>query len=72
MALFYKTQVILWKLCNIHITIVLILSGCISLLQPLNTAVNKLFKGWLHKATKEYLNSLLESKGDVMKWTVLD
>jgi len=45
-------------------------SGCTSLLQLINTAVNKPFKDWLYKATKEYLNSL--SKGEITKWTVSD
>ena len=69
-ALFYKTQAILQKLCNSYITTALIPSGCTSLLQPLNTAVNKPFKGWLREATKEYLKGLF--KGDITKWTVLD
>jgi hypothetical protein len=52
-ASFHKTQAILQKLRNIHITTALIPSGCTSLLQPLDTAVNKPFKGWLREATEE-------------------
>jgi len=44
--------------------------GCTSLLQPLDTAVNKPFKGWLREATEDYLDSM--SKGEVLKWTVSD
>ncbi|XTI93948.1 hypothetical protein V2W45_1473219 [Cenococcum geophilum] len=43
------------KLRNSYITTALILSGYTSLLQPLDTTVNKPFKGWLREATKEYL-----------------
>ena len=53
-----------------HITTALIPSGCTSLLQPLDTAVNKPFKSWVREATKEYLEGL--SKGDITKWTVSD
>ena len=67
-ALFHKTPIILQKLRNIHVTAALILSGCISLLQPLDTAVNKPFKNWLCETTKEYLNNL--SEGDITKWTI--
>ncbi|KAF2186694.1 hypothetical protein K469DRAFT_726176 [Zopfia rhizophila CBS 207.26] len=69
-ASFHKTPAILQKLRNIHVTTALIPSGCTSLLQPLDTAVNKPFKGWLHEATEEYLDGL--SEGDVTKWTVSD
>jgi hypothetical protein len=64
-ALFHKTPAILQKLRNSHITTALIPSGCTSLLQPLDTAVNKPFKGWLREATEEYLEGL--SKGDITK-----
>ena len=70
MASFYKTPAILQRLHNSYITTAMIPSGCTSLLQLINTAVNKPFKDWLYKATKEYLNSL--SKGEITKWTVSD
>jgi len=69
-ASFHKTPAILQKLRNIHVTTALIPSGCTSLLQPLNTAVNRPFKDWLCKVTEKYLDSL--SEGDITKWTVSD
>ncbi|KAF2194264.1 hypothetical protein K469DRAFT_783135 [Zopfia rhizophila CBS 207.26] len=69
-VLFHRTQVILQKLRDSNVTTALIPSGCTSLLQPLDTAVNKSFKDWLREATEEYLDGL--SKEDITKWTVSD
>lgn len=69
-AAFHKTPAILQKLRDNQITTAMIPSGCTSLLQPLDTAVNKPFKDWLREATEEYTDSIPE--GEMVKWTVSD
>lgn len=69
-ASFHKTPAILQKLRDLHVTTTLIPGGCTSLLQPLDTAVNKPFKGWLREATENYLDDLPD--GQFTKWTVSD
>jgi DDE superfamily endonuclease len=66
-ATFHKTPSILKKLRENHVMTAFIPSGCTSLLQPLDTAVNKPFKGWLREATEEYMDKLDE--GVAKKWT---
>ena len=67
-ATFHKTPSILKRLRENHVMTAFIPSGCTSLLQPLDTAVNKPFKGWLREATEEYMDKLDE--GVAKKWTV--
>ena len=43
-----------------------------SLLQPLNTAINKPFKQWLQEATDEYIKQLKAEKGADFKWSLSD
>ena len=69
-AAFHKTPAILEKLRDNKITTAMIPSGCTSLLQPLDTAVNKPFKDWLREATEEYTDKIPED--EVVKWTVSD
>jgi len=56
-ASFHKTPVILDQLRQANILPALIPPGCTSLLQPLDTAVNKSVKQWIKEAVDEYMEA---------------
>ena len=56
-ATFHKTPEILQKLRDNHIITALVPPGCTGLLQPLDTAVNKLFKELLQEQTELYTDA---------------
>lgn len=66
-AAFHKTPEILDLLRRSSVTTALIPSGCTSLVQPLDTSVNKPFKQWLREATDDYIANL-DPEPEV-KWT---
>lgn len=66
-ASFHKTPDILKQLRNMRATPALIPGGCTSLVQPLDTSVNRPFKVWLREATEDYVSNLPE--GEIQKWT---
>ena len=67
-ASFHKTPEILDHLKSINILPTLIPPGCTSILQPLDTAVNKPFKQWLQEATDQYIEAI-EANQPNFKWT---
>ena len=66
-ASFHRTRPILNKLKQNSTIPAIIPSRCTSLIQPLNTAVNKAFKGLLREATEE-----LTQGANISFWTVSD
>jgi hypothetical protein len=56
-AAFHKTLEILQKLCDNHIITALVPLGCIGILQPLDTTVNKPFKELLQEQTELYTDA---------------
>lgn len=54
-ASFHKIEEVMRSLKEQGVTLGHIPAGCVSLLQPLDTAVNKTFKQWLQDATDEYV-----------------
>lgn len=71
-ATFHKTQPIKNKLKEHNTTLALIPGGCTSLVQPLDTAINRPFKQWLQEETDKYTESKENELGDDMKWSVGD
>jgi hypothetical protein len=67
---FHKTQEVLQLLRENSVIPALIPPGCTSLLQPLDTAVNRPFKTWLCDAIEEYV-ARREAEGKV-DWSVRD
>jgi hypothetical protein len=71
-ASFHKTTRILNQLKEGKILPALIPPGCTSLLEPLDTAVNKPFKEWLREASDEYVSAREDAGADIEKWTTRD
>jgi hypothetical protein len=69
-AIFHKTEGILNLLKSNNILSAMIPPGLISLLQPLDTAINGLFKKQLQIQSEAYLNRLQETGGIPDKWTI--
>lgn len=69
-ASFHKTPDILELLRDKKVVTSLIPGGCTGLLQPLDTAINKPFKGLLRDATEEYIDERAERGEDTEVWTV--
>jgi hypothetical protein len=66
-AAFHKTPAILQNLRNNHIITALVPPGCTGLLQPLDTAVNKLFKELLQEYTELYTDAREDAGDDIEK-----
>ena len=66
---FHTTEAVLEKLHTARVTTSLIPSGCTGLLQLLDTAINKPFKGYLREYTDTYIENHSDSIG---KWSVSD
>ncbi|KAM5344618.1 hypothetical protein ACJ41O_013153 [Fusarium nematophilum] len=71
-ATFHKTEQIKQKLREQNVTLSIIPGGCTSLLQPLDTAINRPFKIWLEEATADFVDRMEEEKGADFKWSVSD
>ncbi|CAG9942603.1 unnamed protein product [Clonostachys rosea f. rosea IK726] len=69
-ASFHTTDDVLQDLRSRKITTALIPPGCTSLLQPLDTAVNKPFKQWLAEAAFTYVEQ--HDPDGTKKWSVQD
>lgn len=67
---FHTTEDVLQDLRGRKITTALIPTGCTSLLQPLDTAVNKPFKDWLAEAAFSYVEK--HDPDGIKKWSVPD
>ncbi|KAK7219082.1 hypothetical protein V2G26_007085 [Clonostachys chloroleuca] len=67
---FHTTEDVLQDLRGLKITTALIPAGCTSLLQPLDTAVNKPFKDWLAEAAFSYVEK--HDPDGIKKWSVQD
>ncbi|RFU25380.1 hypothetical protein B7463_g10948, partial [Scytalidium lignicola] len=70
-AIFHKTDLILERLKSANITTALIPPSCTSLLQPLDTVINSLFKQWLREESDQYMESI-ESEHPNFKWSTSD
>lgn len=69
----HTTDTVLSKLRSANIITSLIPGGCTGLLQPLDTAVNKPFKGYLREFTDQYIDEQEEKLGcEVESWSVSD
>ncbi|KAL6411770.1 hypothetical protein AUP68_04144 [Ilyonectria robusta] len=71
-ATFHNTEDIKRKLRERNITLALIPGGCTSLVQPLDTAINKPFKQWLEEATDAYVERKEREEGLDFRWSVSD
>ncbi|KAM4062954.1 DDE superfamily endonuclease [Hirsutella rhossiliensis] len=67
-ASFHKTDDVLHQLRQHKVVTALIPPGCTSLLQPLDTAINRPLKDWLRDATDEYVSER-EARGLTM-WSI--
>ena len=71
-AAFHKTLAIKDKLKKSYIATAMVPSGCTGILQPLDTAVNKLFKELLREETELYIDTQEDAGEDIEKWTTKD
>ena len=67
-AAFHKTETVLQSLRTKKVSVALIPPGLTSLLQPLDTAINRPFKDWLREETDNYVEQE-EAKGKTV-WSV--
>jgi len=66
---FHTTEAVLEKVHTTRVTTLEIPSRCTGLLQLLDTAINKLFKGYLREYTDRYIENHSDSIG---QWSVSD
>ena len=71
-ATFHCTPAILDQLRSVKIMPALIPPSCTSFLQPLDTAINKVFKQWLREAADDYITEREERLGAFEKWSISD